>query len=57
VPVAPGPLIETPSVALPEITLPCAGVTPPMVLPAELSMKMPLRPLPRSSIPVASVPM
>ena len=56
-PVDPGPLRVTPSSALPEITLPCAGVAPPMTLPAELSTKTPLCPLPRSNIPVASVPM
>ena len=65
------PLMSTPSPLLPEIRLPCGGRTktslvgslppvasPPIRLPAEPAVtRMPLPALPRSSVPVTSVPM
>jgi hypothetical protein len=50
--------IVTPSRSLPEITLPAPLAPPPMVLPfAPTWMMTPLRLLPKSTVPVISVPM
>jgi hypothetical protein len=56
----PVPPTSTPKLALPEMTLRSAAAVPPMVLlfvsPLK-TMTTPTRPLPRATLPVASVPM